>query len=30
MSYLGGNYYDIGCRKERQMKEKVKFALYVG
>jgi len=30
MSYLGGNYCDKGCRKERQIKEKVKFALYVG
>lgn len=30
MSYWGANYCDKGCWKERQIKEKVKFALYVG
>lgn len=29
MSYFGGEYLDKGCRKERQTKEKVIFALYV-
>lgn len=30
MTCFGRNYWDKGCQKERQIKEKVKFALYVG